>query len=135
MAISMAIGFLFMGAGAFSFGSSPAAIAALVISLYPHLPGSTSDNRYHLQPLRHFWALAAEPRSIDVLDVDTKEPVPPARLGLAVGTSIVGPNYWGQTETVPERGFYYVQKKMSLRPNISCFPGENETWTSPLQFF
>ena len=74
MAISMSIGFLFLGAGAFTFGRSASSVAALVISLYPHLPTATNDNRYYLQALRHMYVLGAERRNVDVLDVDSSEP-------------------------------------------------------------
>jgi anaphase-promoting complex subunit 1 len=29
-------------------------------ALYPIFPKDTSDNKYHLQALRHFWALSIE---------------------------------------------------------------------------
>jgi hypothetical protein len=45
----MALGFLFMGGGSLTFGTSPEAVAALVIALFPALPASTMDNRCHLQ--------------------------------------------------------------------------------------
>jgi hypothetical protein len=46
---SMALGFLFMGAGTLTFGTSPPEVAALVVSLFPHMPASTTDHRCHLQ--------------------------------------------------------------------------------------
>jgi anaphase-promoting complex subunit 1 len=46
MAISMAIGFLFMGGGRATLCTSNEAIAALVIALYPRFPISTTDCRY-----------------------------------------------------------------------------------------
>ncbi len=49
MAVGMAIGFLFMGAGARTFSTSKSAVAALVISLFPRYPQSPSDQRCHLQ--------------------------------------------------------------------------------------
>lgn len=62
LAINMAIGFLFLGSGAYTFSRSERAIAALLISTYPILPSSPSDNRFHLQALRHFYVLAIETR-------------------------------------------------------------------------
>lgn len=62
-AISMALGFLFLGAGQFCFSDKLDAIAALVIALYPKLAYSTVDNRYYLQALRHLYALAIEPHT------------------------------------------------------------------------
>ena len=62
MATNMAIGFLFLGSGAYTFSRSQQAIAALVCSTYPILPDSSSDNRHHLQALRHFYVMAIETR-------------------------------------------------------------------------
>lgn len=49
VATSMALGFLFYGAGAKTFNTSKSSVAALVISLFPRFPLSPSDNRCHLQ--------------------------------------------------------------------------------------
>lgn len=49
MAMSMAVGFLFLGAGARSFSTNNEAVAALLISVFPRFPTATSDNRCHLQ--------------------------------------------------------------------------------------
>ncbi|KAI3425098.1 hypothetical protein D9Q98_008476 [Chlorella vulgaris] len=73
--VSMAIGFLFMGAGTLTFGTSLEAVAALVISISPRMPASTVDHRCHLQAFRHLYALAAQPRSVDAIDVHTKQQV------------------------------------------------------------
>lgn len=62
MAISQALGFLFLGAGSFSFSSDLESVAALIISTFPYLPENSSDNRYYMQALRHFWVLATIPR-------------------------------------------------------------------------
>ena len=62
LAINMSIGFLFLGSGAYTFSRSQEAIAALVCATYPILPSSSSDNRYHLQALRHFYVMAIETR-------------------------------------------------------------------------
>lgn len=48
MAINMAMGFLFLGSGAFTLGRSPFAVASLMCSLYPIFPRDINDNRYHL---------------------------------------------------------------------------------------
>lgn len=63
-AINMSIGFLYLGSGAYTFSSSDMAIASLIAALYPVFPKSPSDNRYHLQALRHFYILAIETRLI-----------------------------------------------------------------------
>ena len=49
MAMSMALGLLFMGGGATTFSTNDEAVAALVIALYPKFPRSTTDNRHHHQ--------------------------------------------------------------------------------------
>lgn len=49
IAISMALGMLFLAAGSHTFGTSNSQVAALVIALFPKLPQSTTDHRCHLQ--------------------------------------------------------------------------------------
>ncbi|KAL6755304.1 hypothetical protein V8C86DRAFT_3027443 [Haematococcus lacustris] len=73
MALNMALGFLFLGAGNVTFGTSNTAVAALLVSLFPHLPSSTTDHQRHLQALRHMYVLATEPRCIEAMDVDSKQ--------------------------------------------------------------
>ncbi len=41
-----------------------------MISVYPHFPNSTNDNKYHLQALRHFYVLAIEKRVFHAIDAD-----------------------------------------------------------------
>lgn len=71
MAIHMAIGFQFLGAGRFSLSRSPEAIAALVCALFPKFPTHSNDNRYHLQAFRHLYVLAVEPRIALPRDIDS----------------------------------------------------------------
>lgn len=73
MAIHMALGLLFLGGGRYSVGRHNRAIAALVCSLYPLFPTGSSDNRYHLQALRHLYVMAAEPRVLAARDVRTSQ--------------------------------------------------------------
>jgi hypothetical protein len=73
MAINMSLGFLFLGNGAFTFSRNNLAIASLICSLYPVFPQNPTDNRYHLQALRHFYVLAIESRLIQARDIDTGE--------------------------------------------------------------
>lgn len=49
MAISMAIGFLFLGGSCCKFSGSPASTALLLLSMWPALPTHPHDNRCHLQ--------------------------------------------------------------------------------------
>ncbi|XP_062851927.1 anaphase-promoting complex subunit 1 [Trichomycterus rosablanca] len=74
MAHHMALGLLFLGGGRYTLSTSNSAIAALLCALYPHFPAHSTDNRYHLQALRHLCVLAAEPRLLVPVDVDTLEP-------------------------------------------------------------
>ncbi|KAK4273718.1 hypothetical protein QN277_017057 [Acacia crassicarpa] len=75
MAVSLAIGFLFLGGGMRTFSTSNSSIAALLITLYPRLPTGPNDNRCHLQAFRHLYILATEARWIQTVDVDTGLPV------------------------------------------------------------
>ncbi|KAF2770928.1 hypothetical protein EJ03DRAFT_388536 [Teratosphaeria nubilosa] len=75
LASHLAIGALFMAGGTQTFGTSDLAIAALVIAFYPLLPTEVSDNRVHLQALRHFWVFAAEARCLVIEDIDTHRPI------------------------------------------------------------
>lgn len=74
MATHMALGLLFLGGGRYSLCTTNSAIAALLCALYPHFPAHSTDNRYHLQALRHLYVLAAEPRLLVPVDVDTNTP-------------------------------------------------------------
>mmetsp|Transcript_43891 Transcript_43891/g.171553 ORF Transcript_43891/g.171553 Transcript_43891/m.171553 type:complete len:1427 (-) Transcript_43891:119-4399(-) len=74
MAVTMAIGLLFLGGGSQSFDQSNETIAALVCAVYPRFPTKPADNRHHLQALRHLYALAAKPRLLEAREVDTGEP-------------------------------------------------------------
>ncbi|XP_068662507.1 anaphase-promoting complex subunit 1 isoform X2 [Aristolochia californica] len=75
MAVSLAIGFLFLGGGMRSFSTGNSAVAMLLITLYPRLPTGPNDNRCHLQAFRHLYVLATEPRVVQTVDVDTGLPV------------------------------------------------------------
>ena len=75
LALNMCLGFLFLGSGAYTFGNSKMAIAALLCSIYPHFPSSSSDNKYHLQAMRHFYVLALQTRLLQAKDVETGENV------------------------------------------------------------
>lgn len=74
MAHHMALGLLFLGAGRFTLNTSNSGIAALLCALYPHFPAHSTDNRYHLQALRHLLVLAAGPRLLVPVDVDSLKP-------------------------------------------------------------
>lgn len=71
----MAIGVLFLGGGTYTLGTSNLAVASLICAFYPLFPEYVHDNRVHLQPLRHFWVFAAEPRCLVVEEIDTHRPI------------------------------------------------------------
>lgn len=58
-----------------TLGRQPEDIAALVAAFFPRFPVESMDNQYHLQALRHFYALAARRSDICAIDVDTGEKV------------------------------------------------------------
>ncbi|XP_062502320.1 anaphase-promoting complex subunit 1-like isoform X2 [Corticium candelabrum] len=71
MGVHMALGFLFLGGGRYSLMESDRAIPSLLFSVFPMFPYHSSDNRYHLQALRHLYVLACEPRLLIPRDVHT----------------------------------------------------------------
>jgi len=73
MALSMAVGLLFLGGGGASLRRDDEAIGSLLIAILPRYPSRTTDNQYYLQPIRHLYALATEHRLIRVEDVDSGE--------------------------------------------------------------
>ena len=57
--------------GRATLSRSNESIAALVIAFFPRYPKSTTDNRYHLQALRHLYVLAVDYRVVNAVDIDT----------------------------------------------------------------
>ncbi|XP_029649484.1 anaphase-promoting complex subunit 1-like [Octopus sinensis] len=74
MAVSMAIGLLFLGGGRYSLSTKPEAIAAMLCAFFPKFPTHSIDNRYHLQAFRHLYVLAAEPRVLIPENVISRQP-------------------------------------------------------------
>ncbi|KAH9812049.1 hypothetical protein DFH28DRAFT_1031872 [Melampsora americana] len=72
LATHFALGMLFLGGGRFTLSTSDTAIACLLCSVYPIFPSRSDDQIHHLQPLRHLWVLAVEPRCVIARDVDRK---------------------------------------------------------------
>ncbi|ESL08692.1 cyclosome subunit [Trypanosoma rangeli SC58] len=75
LALSMAIGLLFLGGGQLTLSHSLSSVAALVMSFYPLWPDTSSDNKFHLQALRQLYCLAVVPRVIETIDVLTNQSV------------------------------------------------------------
>ena len=73
VATHMAMGFLFLGGGRYTLGTSNAAIACLVAALYPRFPLHSNETRGLLQAFRYLWVLAVEPRCLIARDADTNE--------------------------------------------------------------
>ncbi|ETV97183.1 hypothetical protein H310_09978, partial [Aphanomyces invadans] len=72
MSVSSALGLLFLGGGRCSLKTTPFGIAMLVIALYPMYPCKTSDQKYHLQALRHLYVLAIDShRFVETINADT----------------------------------------------------------------
>ncbi|XP_053374220.1 anaphase-promoting complex subunit 1-like [Mercenaria mercenaria] len=74
IAISMAIGLLFLGGGKYTLSTKDEAIAVMLCAFFPKFPTHSNDNRYHLQAFRHLYVLAAELRTMLPRDVDTGFP-------------------------------------------------------------
>jgi anaphase-promoting complex subunit 1 len=49
MAVSLAIGCLFLGGACCKFSTDPKSVAVLLLAMWPALPASPTDNRCHLQ--------------------------------------------------------------------------------------
>lgn len=135
MAIHMALGFLFLGAGRYTISRRPEAIAALICALFPKFPTHSYDNRYHLQAFRHLYVLAVEPRLFLPRDIDsgklvvcnlsyvefernslsvTIAPSMLPELDTLKAVYINDPNYWPVTF---ERGRNWDQLMMMLEAN------------------
>jgi anaphase-promoting complex subunit 1 len=90
----MSVGLLFLGSGTCTIGNSNKAVAALFCSFFPLYPSCVSDNRHHLQALRHLWVLAVENRCLATRDVhsDAIQCIPiEIMLKSAYGTSPIPP--------------------------------------------
>jgi hypothetical protein len=68
-------GLLFLGGGNYSLRRDPLSAACLLLAICPRYPSRTIDHQFHLQPLRHLYALAVEPRVLRTVDVDSGQPV------------------------------------------------------------
>lgn len=123
MALSMAVGMLFLAGGKYSLKRDPLSIACLLIAILPRYPSRTTDQQFHLQALRHLFVLAAEPRVLHTIDVDTKQPVSvDLQLELVNGERIVAraPGLLPELATVKAvsvvDGSKYYPSSLSLHP-------------------
>ncbi|KAG7393677.1 Anaphase-promoting complex subunit 1 [Phytophthora pseudosyringae] len=112
MALSMAIGLLFLGGGRATVARSKEAIAALVVSLYPMPPMNTADNKYHLQAFRHLYVLAVDTsRLVETVDVNTK-----VTCAVQVRVNLLPGENGSVDETEPS---YRVLRSPCLLPDIT----------------
>ncbi|GAA5951186.1 hypothetical protein JCM10213_003604 [Rhodosporidiobolus nylandii] len=112
LATHMALGLLFIGQGKFTLGNTDAAVAALLLALYPAFPATPTENRGHLQAYRHLWVLAVEPRYLDARDVDTGEPV-----FLPVKLRLVDPQD-GSGSSAPSSSKVDLRSKQLVAPTL-----------------
>lgn len=121
MALSQALGFLFLGAGAATFDASPQSVACLLASILPPYAAVSPDNKGHLQAARHLYALAARPARVSALDAARAAPAAaPVTVRMACGDeraaccpflavdgantvalSVHGPRHWEHSVTGP----------------------------------
>jgi hypothetical protein len=65
-----------LGGGNFSLRRDPLSAACLLLSFLPKYPVRTVEQQYHMQAARHLYVLAAEPRALHTIDVDSGLTVP-----------------------------------------------------------
>lgn len=70
----LAVGWLFLGNGSWTFASTTGEqIAGLLCSVLPFYPADATDCTFFFPALRHFWALAVQPRCFVTRNVHTHE--------------------------------------------------------------
>ncbi|CAI9091739.1 OLC1v1026843C1 [Oldenlandia corymbosa var. corymbosa] len=135
MAVSLGIGFLFLGGGMRTFSTSNSSIAALLITLYPRLPSGPNDNRCHLQAFRHLYVLATEGRWIQTVDVDSGMPVyAPLEVTISETENYAETSFFEVTPCIlPERALLKAVRVCGPRywPHvIKLIPEEKPWWPS-----
>ncbi|KAJ3176746.1 Anaphase-promoting complex subunit 1 [Geranomyces variabilis] len=73
LAINTALGFLYLGGGGCTFGTSNRAIAVLLCALYPQYPVAPGGSNGLVRAARHLWALAVGRRCLVTRDVETTQ--------------------------------------------------------------
>ncbi|CAH2655809.1 Anaphase-promoting complex subunit 1 [Caenorhabditis elegans] len=69
MVAHQALGILMLGEGRYAFKKDDLSIALTIISTFPTIPQSVSDNSHYHQPLRFLWSMAVEPRLLVPFDI------------------------------------------------------------------
>ncbi|CAD8214154.1 unnamed protein product [Paramecium pentaurelia] len=113
--IKMAIGFVFMGKGGYSFKKSKKAISMLLLSLYPYYPTNPGDNKQYLQALRWSYVLSIRPKIFKIIDVKTHKTV-----NLQIKNEIFSdPNYCRSNFSFTNKAVQtiYVQSKVLSQNN------------------
>jgi hypothetical protein len=147
MAISLAIGLLFLGGGTHTLSTSPSATAALLTAIVPPFPASPTDNRGHLQALRHLYVLAAVRRDVRAVDADTRAPCyAPVELSYQDGAThhtcapccapraqevtqmrVLGPRYWPLTIQGPHlRAVLRGEAALLVKRRPGCLPYQDD---------
>eukprot|EP01065_Artemidia_motanka_P034041 TRINITY_DN4117_c0_g6_i1.p1 TRINITY_DN4117_c0_g6~~TRINITY_DN4117_c0_g6_i1.p1 ORF type:complete len:1599 (+),score=409.87 TRINITY_DN4117_c0_g6_i1:42-4799(+) len=89
MAVATALGLLFLGAGSRTLSTTPGAVAALLISLYPQYSNTPTDNSHYWQFLRPLYTLAVIPRLLETRDAASGDAVSLAmRISLKEGATV-----------------------------------------------
>ncbi|KAF5179421.1 Anaphase-promoting complex subunit, partial [Thalictrum thalictroides] len=132
MAVSLGIGFLFLGGGMQSFSTGNGSIASLLITLYPRLPTGPNDNRCHLQAFRHLYVLSTETRWLQTVDVDTGLPVyAPLEVTIAETEHYAETSFCEVTPCIlPERAVLKTVRVCGPRywPQVIEFIPEDKPW-------
>ena len=147
MAISLAIGLLFLGGGTHTLSTSPAATAALLTAIVPPFPATPTDNRGHLQALRHLYVLAAVRRDVRAVDADTRSPCyAPVELQYQDGAThhtcapccapraqevtemrVLGPRHWPLTIRGPHlRSVLRGEAALVVKRRPGCLPYQDD---------
>ena len=147
MAISLAIGLLFLGGGTHTLSTSPAATAALLTAIVPPFPAAPTDNRGHLQALRHLYVLAAVRRDVRAVDADTRAPCyAPVELHYQDGAThhtcapccapraqevtqmrVLGPRHWPLTIQGPHlRAVLRGEAALLVKRRPGCLPYQDD---------
>ena len=125
MAVHIALGLLFLGGGKFGLANSAEAVAAMICAFYPKFPTHSSDNRYHLQALRHLYVLAVEPRALVLRSSGTG----------AIATCNVELQY---CDTINYRGVRLDMKAPVLLPSLSLLSSvtiaDQEHWSTVFRY-
>lgn len=104
-----ALGILMMGEGRYAFKKDNLSIALTIISTFPSMPTSVSDNSHYHQPLRFLWSMAVEPRLLVPFDISENCVV---EVDITITTKFKG------ATRLSDLSMVYKQKAPSLLPPL-----------------